>query len=283
MKVNQEEKEMVTVRTKQMKRWANTLYFLGKEGTDYARNDYDIERYEEMLKISESLYINWKKNQDNKFCEISLKQLNYFIFRLNDITEKGLEHSPSDYDADRYIESQLILIDMEHVREAYQEKKKETPKKEEKPKEKQVTFFFSDEELASAINSLINETKEKLAICSPWIDDIIERENELGNLKKQKVEITLLTRSAKKETKHFQSLQGLKRQRFPIEINDNLHSKLIISDEKKMYIGSANLLRRSLTVNHEAGILTEDPRIIKPAIDYFNRLFDEAGDRHIRR
>ena len=48
-----------------------------------------------------------------------------------------------------------------------------------------------------------------------------------------------------------------------------------------MYLGSANLVERSMTVLHEAGIITEDQYIIKPAIEYFNQLYDDAGDERI--
>ncbi len=115
--MTEETKEKIFLRTKQLKRWANSLYSIVKEGLDYSRNDYDINRYEEIKEISESLYKIWNRDKDNKQCSISLKQLNYFIFRLSDITDKGIKYASSDYDSERFIDSTMILMDMEVVRE----------------------------------------------------------------------------------------------------------------------------------------------------------------------
>ncbi|MFX0125556.1 MAG: NUDIX hydrolase N-terminal domain-containing protein [Candidatus Hodarchaeota archaeon] len=281
-----EPKEKVDIRTNQIKRWANKLYFLAKEGLDYCHNEYDEKRYEEIKTISESLYKAWKRDQNGKEGFLTLKQLNYFIFRLNDISDSGIKYATSDYDTDRYIECDLIAIDMVQVRDHYKRQEKaELPKETELKKEKEkistipLSHFLNDKELADAINNLISGSKDTLWICSPWIDDIFERESELIALKEKKVEITLLTRPAKKDTSHYNALRELRRKRFLIETNANLHSKLIISDESKMYIGSANLLTRSMTVNHEAGIITEDQYLIKPAKEYYNQLYDEAGEQ----
>ncbi len=276
--------ERVSIRTKQVKRWANTLYFIAKEGLDYSNNNYDIKRYEEIKSISESLYLAWKRDKNIKMSSLTLKQLNYLIFRLSDITESGLSYAPSEYDANRYVDSTMILMDMEVVRDRYkvhQTKPKTILKKEEVEKKVQLTHFLKDEELPDAINELLNNTKKKLWICSPWIDDILDLKNQLVSLKEKKVEILVLTRKAKPNSSHHKALRKLKRERFLIETNPYLHTKLIISDDIKMYLGSANLVERSMTVLHEAGIITEDQHIIKPAIDYFNQLYDDAGDERI--
>ncbi len=281
-----ETKEEVDIRTNQIKRWANKLYFLAKEGIDYCTNDYDAKRYEDIKSISESLYKAWKRNQNEKKGFLTLKQLNYFIFRLNEISDSGIKYAASDYDTDRYIECDLIAIDMQQIRNHYNKQEKAEFEREndlkefnEKIRPSPLPQFLTDKELAGAMNNLISGSKDTLWICSPWIDDIIERKNELTALKEKKIEITLLTRPAKKDSRHFNALRELRRNRFLIETNANLHSKLIISDESKMYIGSANLLTRSMTVNHEAGIITEDQHLIKPAMEYYNRLYDNAGEQ----
>ncbi len=56
---------------------------------------------------------------------------------------------------------------------------------------------------------------------------------------------------------------------------------MIISDEIKMYLGSANLIERSMTVLHEAGVITEDQQLIHTTIDYFFQLYDEAGKQSV--
>ncbi len=129
---------------------------------------------------------------------------------------------------------------------------------------------------------LISGTKEKLWICSPWINDILNLKQQLVTLKENHIEILILTRKAKKnDPEHQKILAGLKKERFLIETNPYLHAKMIISDDIKMYLGSANLVERSMKFLHEAGIITEDQHLILPAIDYFNQLYDDAGYQSI--
>ena len=58
-----------------------------------------------------------------------------------------------------------------------------------------------------------------------------------------------------------------------------VHFKMIILDCKVAYIGSANLtgagigMKGNSTRNFEAGILTNDPQIVEPAIEQFDTLW----------
>ena len=58
-----------------------------------------------------------------------------------------------------------------------------------------------------------------------------------------------------------------------------VHFKMMIFDLETAYIGSANLtgagigMKSSLRRNFEAGILTNDPAIVKPAIEQFDTLW----------
>lgn len=61
------------------------------------------------------------------------------------------------------------------------------------------------------------------------------------------------------------------------------HMKLFIFDERKVYIGSANLTSAAIgnrtgskkMPNFEAGILTDDPVIVKQALDHFTTVLSE--------
>ena len=58
-----------------------------------------------------------------------------------------------------------------------------------------------------------------------------------------------------------------------------VHFKMMIFDLETAYIGSANLtgagigMKSSLRRNFEAGILTNDPAIVEPAIEQFDTLW----------
>ena len=74
--------------------------------------------------------------------------------------------------------------------------------------------------------------------------------------------------------------------RFPILVTDlervmcpRVHFKMMIFDLETAYIGSANLtgagigMKSSLRRNFEAGILTNDPALVEPAIEQFDTLW----------
>jgi phosphatidylserine/phosphatidylglycerophosphate/cardiolipin synthase-like enzyme len=58
-----------------------------------------------------------------------------------------------------------------------------------------------------------------------------------------------------------------------------VHFKMMIFDLETAYIGSANLtgagigMKSSLRRNFEAGILTNDPALVQPAIEQFDTLW----------
>lgn len=57
----------------------------------------------------------------------------------------------------------------------------------------------------------------------------------------------------------------------------NIHAKLIILDEKKVFAGSMNLSKKSIFQNHECGIMTDDPDAVRTAIATFQRWWEVAS------
>lgn len=70
------------------------------------------------------------------------------------------------------------------------------------------------------------------------------------------------------------------KQDFELIVCDRNHMKLFIFDEKTLYIGSANLTGAAIgrtqnsrrAFNYEAGILTNEPNLIKQALEHFNQV-----------
>ena len=58
-----------------------------------------------------------------------------------------------------------------------------------------------------------------------------------------------------------------------------VHFKILVFDEKEVYIGSANLtgagigMKAETTRNFEAGILTDDPKIVEQAMNQFDEVW----------
>ncbi len=56
-----------------------------------------------------------------------------------------------------------------------------------------------------------------------------------------------------------------------------MHAKLILADEARAYVGSANLTDTSIHYNLELGLLTEDPAIVSMLTRVFDHVFDKVA------
>ena len=102
----------------------------------------------------------------------------------------------------------------------------------------------------------------------------------LAGLLKKGVEVRLIhakepgTAWREDHEKHPILYDGMERVLCP-----RVHFKLIIIDSSIAYVGSANLtgagigMKSSLRRNFEAGILTNDPALVEPAIEQFDTLW----------
>ncbi len=56
-----------------------------------------------------------------------------------------------------------------------------------------------------------------------------------------------------------------------------MHAKLILADEARAYVGSANLTDTSIHYNLELGLLTEEPAIVAALTKIFDHVFDQVA------
>ena len=137
--------------------------------------------------------------------------------------------------------------------------------------------FVADEAIAPLIKKMLSHAKEFVLIASPWmwgIDDIVQR---LEQLKKKNVAIRILTRRSKEtDKKHYGTVSKLYDIGCDIDFDDELHAKIVLVDDKELYIGSANLVATSLERNKEAGIHTINHNTALDAGDYLIDAFDKA-------
>ena len=68
------------------------------------------------------------------------------------------------------------------------------------------------------------------------------------------------------------------RDRFGADIryNNGLHAKIIVIDNSVAIISSANLTKKGLSVNYEAGICLRERRIINEVTQFFNDIWKES-------
>jgi len=80
------------------------------------------------------------------------------------------------------------------------------------------------------------------------------------------------------DREHRETVRGLQKRGFIVETNDLLHAKMVLVDNKEVYIGSANLVKKSIEQNLEVGILTSDTGAVSKALEYFEEAFQKAFD-----
>jgi cardiolipin synthase len=144
--------------------------------------------------------------------------------------------------------------------------------------------FVSDAEIATLIKDMLSHAEEYVLIASPWmwgIDDIVQR---LDQLRRKKVEIRILTRrSEETDKKHYQTVSQMYDIGCEIDFDDELHAKIVLIDDKELYIGSANLVATSLERNKEEGIYTNNRDTVFAAGDYLSDAFDEAFKKRMQK
>ena len=140
----------------------------------------------------------------------------------------------------------------------------------------------ASETVSSEIGIELLRAKEEVLICSPWITHLVD---ELSNFKKKanerKINLKIITRLNKEDiNKGITDLEKFRvlKNDFGAEIryNNNLHAKMIIIDNLTAIISSANLTKKGLSVNYEAGVSVKDKNMVKKSSQFFNEVWKES-------
>ncbi len=156
-------------------------------------------------------------------------------------------------------------------------------------------------QLYDSFVDLIESAKETILICSPFFDlkDLMEIQNLLIRKATEGVLINILTRnldtSAINKTPRTKSLMRFKsrlvteRLQTNIQIKDyhfegenstvlsSIHSKLLIIDSSRAYVGSGEFRKNSFEKNFEVGIIINDEETINNLKTIFDSLFSIAN------
>jgi len=259
-----------------LEQWGKSLFRIFKLGEKHGAKVYDLDRYEGVLRISGELRELWK-DLDNKVVYIPQEQLEDWSVELDAIAQDGLHYSDDSYDIERYSDILGIAEEIHEQVQSYSMDLDEIPEPESALSD--VTFV-KDREILPKLLSMIDRAEKTILIASPWIWGIKELEDILTKVKESRnVSIRILTRRADDDVHHEETIRGFHKRRFNIETSDYLHAKLVIVDDKDLYIGSANLVEPSMNRNLEAGICTNDQRTVSQALAYFDNAFSEAFNR----
>lgn len=219
-----------------------------------------VKNYRTDLKLIKEL--NIKK----EFLEKQIAELekNIKILKLNTLEQNKLLGQIKELE----INNKKLRFDLEKSKEAY-------------------TFVVTTPNEASntvygEISRELSKAKKEILISSPWITHIVD---ELSSFKKKdgqkKIDIKIITRLLKEDIEmgitDLDKFRVLK-DTFGAEIryNNDLHAKMVILDNSTAIISSANLTKKGLSVNYEAGICLKDVDTVNKVAKFFNEIWEES-------
>ena len=229
---------------------------ISKEITELAGK---IRKHRIDTKLVEELKIKKEVLENQiKALEKSIK-----ILKLNTIKQNQLLNQIKELEEDK----KKLKLNLEKFKEAY-------------------TFIVTTPTEASntvygEINRELSKAQQEILICSPWITYIVD---ELSNFKKKdgkKINIKIITRLIKEDIEKgvtdldkFRVLKDV----FGAEIryNNDLHAKMMIIDNSIAIISSANLTKKGLYANYEAGVCLKDKSMIEKITLFFDDVWKES-------
>ncbi len=265
----------VAIRVTLLEKWGKRLYGHGMKGIGNPPTDWDNERYENVLEISSEMKDIWdSKPPPATIVYVESEGLLQWSDILWNIAEKGLEHADESYDIERYLGIQEISEDLEGFIESY---------KMEIESEPSLTVshdirFVADRDIPDAWTQMIKTAEDRIYIASPWIYGVDQFFTVLSEAKEKRIIVKILVRppEAGKESEHKMTVRRLNQSGFHVEAYEKLHAKMIVVDDKEVYIGSANMIPTSVHENPEVGICTIEKSTVSEAMLYFEDKWEEA-------
>ena len=118
--------------------------------------------------------------------------------------------------------------------------------------------------------ALIDSARETLVIESMQFADSDVR-SAVGRRKAAGVEVRALLAEASWISANADAAAYLKNLGVPVRSIPHLHTKMMLVDGERGYIGSENFSWTSLTRNREVGVIVTEPESVKPLADTFEK------------
>lgn len=147
--------------------------------------------------------------------------------------------------------------------------------------------------LGPRLRSMLFEADETVRIVNPYFDTSDAVIGDLASLPRRGVDTRLITREVATNDRTATAIRrvveeageaGLRnlsvRDLYAVEESSGdhayaAHAKAIISDDRRCYIGSANLMQTGLAANFELGVLLDGPLVAR-VVDVFDTVFEAA-------
>jgi phosphatidylserine/phosphatidylglycerophosphate/cardiolipin synthase-like enzyme len=180
-----------------------------------------------------------------------------------------------------YLNKELIDRDklINQIRELKREKKdlkQELVENREKYKFVVTTSDSVTPSVYGEIRKNLSEAKNEVLVCSPWITHLVDEFKGFS----QGITIKIITNFRKEDVERgitdADKLRALHDLGAEIRYNNNLHAKMVFVDGKTVIISSANLTKRGLSVNYEAGAVIKDREKVQEAVKFFDNVWKES-------
>lgn len=219
-----------------------------------------IKKYRTDVKLIEEL----KTKKEVLESQIKELEKSIKILKLNTIKQNKLLEQIKELEEGK----KKLKLDLERIKEAY-------------------TFIVTTPSEASStvygeISRGLSKAQQEVLICSPWITYIADELSSFRKKKgKKKINIKIITRLIKEDIeKGVTDLDKFRvlKDAFGAEIryNNNLHAKMVVVDNSVAIISSANLTKKGLSVNYEAGICLKDKNMVNKVAQFFNDVWSES-------
>ena len=174
------------------------------------------------------------------------------------------------------------LIDKEELLNQIRELKREKKDLEQKIFENGEKYKFvvtstdSFNTVYGEIRQNLSEAKIEVLVCSPWITYLVNEFKEFPKGVCLKIITNFRREDVKRGITDVDKLRALQELGAEIRFNNDLHAKMVFIDAKTAIISSANLTKRGLSVNFEAGAVIKDSEKVKEAVKFFNTVWKES-------
>ena len=195
----------------------------------------------------------------------------------NEILKKNINEIQDDFISlnKELIDREELINQIRILKGEKKDLKQELVQNEEKYKFV-VTSSDSVNTVYGEIRKNLSEAKKEVLVCSPWITYLVDEFKGF----KQDVNLKIITNFRKEDVKRgitdIDKLRALQDLGAEIRYNNNLHAKMVFIDGKTAIISSANLTKRGLSVNYEAGSVIKDYEKVQEAVKFFYSVWKDS-------
>ncbi|MHA1835444.1 MAG: phospholipase D-like domain-containing protein, partial [Candidatus Odinarchaeia archaeon] len=132
--------------------------------------------------------------------------------------------------------------------------------------------LINDVELFYAIADLVVSAKKTLVIIYPDLSNIEHLLEKIQDLRNREVDVYVVTRPHDSTPSHQKSISFLSKIGCKIFTDELVKARIIVCDQSRMLLSSADLSKTANDKSYDAGVLTTDKGVINATLDYAEKI-----------